>query len=104
MVTHNFQPDIGDICADSTGLQVKVEDIDIYNYVHFFVIIESDTGVKTNPDGKGDCISVLSRHKQVTQKMEPEKVGKTTSGQMSCVAFLHRFTRVCHGAANRRVA
>jgi hypothetical protein len=33
MVMHYFQPGIGDICSDPPGLQVKVEDIDIYNYV-----------------------------------------------------------------------
>jgi hypothetical protein len=47
MVMHNFQPGIGDICADSTDLQVRVEDIDIYNYVYFSVI-EGGHRVKTN--------------------------------------------------------
>jgi hypothetical protein len=135
MVMHNFEPNTGDICEDPTGLQVKVEDIDIYNYVHFSVV-EGGHRVKTKqrcqavdlrqypvdsicgtcnqmwgehaglqcPDGKGEFVPVLSRHEQVTQEIDSEKVGETTSGQMSCVAFVHRFTRVCHGAAYRKAA
>ena|SRR5579864_2630893 len=103
MVMHNFQPGVGDICADATGLQVKVEDIDIYNYVHFSVI-ESGQSVKTKPDGKGDVVPILSRHERVTRRIDSEKFGKTAFGQMSCLAFLHRFTRVCHGAADRKLA
>ena len=34
----DFQLNRGDICGDPTGLRVKVEDVDIYNYVHFSVI------------------------------------------------------------------
>jgi hypothetical protein len=55
----------GDICRDVTGLRVRVEDVDIYDYVHFSVIESSDWG-----EGKGE------------------------SGQMSHVAFAHRFTKL----------
>lgn len=57
----------GDICGDPTGLLVRVEDVDVYDYVHFSVIesSESEAGKK-----------------------------ETESGQMSEVAFAHRFTKV----------
>ena len=133
MVVHDFQPGIGDICRDPTGLLVKVEDIDIYNYVHFSVI-DGDHRGKTKqgyqavdlgrypadsicgtcnqtwgehvgllcPDGEGEFVP----GEQVTQEIESEKVGqnKIASGQMSCVAFLRRFIRVCHGTAYRKAA
>ena len=31
----DIQVAIGDICGDPTGLRVKVEDVDMYDYVHF---------------------------------------------------------------------
>jgi hypothetical protein len=34
----------GDICGDPTALRVRVEDVDIYDYVHFSVIERSDSG------------------------------------------------------------
>ena len=34
----DLQLTLGDICVDVTGLRVRVEDIDIYNRVHFSVI------------------------------------------------------------------
>jgi hypothetical protein len=34
----DFQLTIGDICGDRTGLRVQVEDVDIYDRVHFMVI------------------------------------------------------------------
>lgn len=55
----------GDICRDPTGLRVKVEDVDIYDYVHFSVIEESNSGED-----------------------------KEESGQMSHMAFAHRFTKL----------
>ena len=55
----------GDICEDSTGMLVRVEDIDIYDYVHFSVIESSTRGFD-----------------------------ETESGDMSHVAFAHRFTKV----------
>ena len=33
-----YQLTIGDICGDRAGLRVKVEDVDIYERVHFTVI------------------------------------------------------------------
>jgi hypothetical protein len=61
----DFQLARGDICGDSTGLRVRIEDVDIYDYVHFSVVERSDSG-------------------------EDE----AESGQMSQVAFVHRFSRL----------
>jgi hypothetical protein len=72
---HDLQFARGDICRDPTGLQVMVEDVDIYDYVHFSVIERSDSG----PDD-------------------------TESGQMSHVAFAHRFTKLGNMFANRKAA
>jgi len=72
---HDFQLARGDICLDPTGLQVIVEDVDIYDYVHFSVIERSDTG---QDDGE--------------------------SGQMSHVAFVHRFTKRGKMFVNRKAA
>jgi hypothetical protein len=55
----------GDICGDATGLRVKVEDVDIYNYVHF---------------------SVVENSEEVEQEAE--------AGEMSHVAFTRRFTKL----------
>ena len=57
MVVHDFQPGIGDICRDPTGLLVKVEDIDIYNYVHFSVI-EGDHRGRRNRMRSSRCEAV----------------------------------------------
>ena len=38
---HDLQLVVGDICGDVTGLRVRVEDVDMYDYVHFSVV-ESD--------------------------------------------------------------
>jgi hypothetical protein len=65
----------GDICGDPTGLRVRVEDVDIYDYVHFSVIERGDSGQD-----------------------------KAESGQMSHVAFAHRFTKLGGMLANRRAA
>jgi hypothetical protein len=72
---HDFQLSTGDICGDPTGLQVIVEDVDIYDYVHFSVIERSDSG---QDDGE--------------------------LGQMSHVAFVHRFTRLGNMFGNRKAA
>jgi hypothetical protein len=72
---HDSQLARGDICRDPTGLQVMVEDVDIYDYVHFSVIARSDSG-------KDDA----------------------ESGQMSHVAFVHRFTKLGNLFANRKAA
>jgi hypothetical protein len=72
---HDLQVDRGDICADPTGLRVRVEDVDIYDYVHFSVIEKSDSG---QDDAE--------------------------SGQMSQVAFVHRFTKLGNVLANRKAA
>jgi hypothetical protein len=61
----DFQLARGDICGDSTGLRVRIEDVDIYDYVHFSVVERSDSG-------------------------EDE----AESGQMSHVAFVHRFSKL----------
>ena len=62
---YDLQLSIGDICEDPTGLLVRVEDIDVYDYVHFSVIESSARGF---------------------DEME--------SGDMSHVAFAHRFTKL----------
>jgi hypothetical protein len=72
---HDFQLASGDICRDPTGLQVTVEDVDIYDYVHFSVIERSDSG---------------------------QEEGE--SGQMSHVAFVHRFTKLGNMFPNRKAA
>lgn len=36
----DLQLTVGDICGDSTGLRVRVDEIDTYNRVHFSVIEE----------------------------------------------------------------
>ncbi len=61
----DFELARGDICRDSTGLRVRIEDVDIYDYVHFSVIERSDSG-------------------------EDE----AESGQMSHEAFVHRFSKL----------
>jgi hypothetical protein len=60
-----FQLARGDLCGDSTGLRVRMEDVDIYDYVHFSVIEKRDL-----------------------EEDEAE------SGQMSHVAFVHRFSKL----------
>jgi hypothetical protein len=64
---HNFELARGNICGDPTGLRVRIEDVDIYDYVHFSVIRKSDSG-----SGEAEA----------------------ESGQMSHVAFVHRFSKV----------
>jgi hypothetical protein len=65
----------GDIWGDPTGLRVKVEDVDIYDYVHFSVIEISEEGE-----------------------------GEAGSGEMSHVAFAHRFTKLGNMLSNRPAA
>jgi hypothetical protein len=55
----------GDICGDATGLRVKVEEVDPYDYVHFSVVERSEN--------------------------EEDEVG---TGEMSHLAFVRRFTRM----------
>jgi hypothetical protein len=64
---HDFELVRGEICGDPTGLQVRIEDVDIYDYVHFSVIRRSDSR-----SGEAEA----------------------ESGQMSHVAFVHRFSKV----------
>jgi hypothetical protein len=70
---------IGDICEDPTGLLVRVEDINIYDYV-LFSVIES-----REPES------------------EPEE-DEAELGEMSHVAFAHRFTKLGNMFANRTAA
>ena len=65
----------GDICGDPTGLLVRVEDIDVYDYVHFSVMESS-----------------------------PPEDDETESGEMSHVAFAHRFTKLGNVLLNRTYA
>jgi hypothetical protein len=71
----DLQLAIGDICRDSRGLRVRVEDVDIYDYVHFSVLDRSDWGED-----------------------------KAESAQMSHVAFAHRFTKLGNSFVNRKAA
>jgi hypothetical protein len=71
----DLQVAIGDICGDSTGLRIRVEDVDIYDYVHSSVIESGETG---------------------------EAVSE--SGQMSHVAFVRRFTKLSNTFTNRKAA
>ena len=71
---HDFQLATGDLYGDPTGLRVKVEDVDIYDYVHFSVLESS------------------------------EEANDAESGEMSHVAFVHRFTRLGNTFANRSAA
>ena len=64
----------GDICGDPTGLRVKVEDVDIYDYVHFSVIEGGE---------------------------EDEDEDEAESGEMSHVAFVHRFTKLGNSLADK---
>jgi DNA-binding NarL/FixJ family response regulator len=66
-IVRDLQLARGDICGDATGLRVRVEDVDIYDYVHFSIIERSDSG-------------------------EDE----AASGEMSHVAFAYRFTKLGH--------
>jgi hypothetical protein len=74
---YDVQVGVGDICGDPTGLRVKVEDVDIYDYVHFSVIEASEF-----------------------QEQEDE----AESGEMSWVAFVHRFTKLGNAFAGRKAA
>jgi hypothetical protein len=60
----DVQLSTGDICGDATGLRVRVEDIDIYDYVHFSVVENS------------------------------EAEDEAETGEMSHLAFVRRFTKV----------
>ena len=79
MMMRDVQLANGDICGDPTGLRVRVEDVDIYDYVHFSVIENGD------------------------QEQEQEE-DEGESGEMSHVAFVHRFTKLGHTFANRTAA
>ena len=72
---YDLQLEIGDICEDPTGLLVRVEDIDIYDYIHFS-LIESSTPADDEEE----------------------------LGEMSHVAFAHRFTKLGNIALNRTYA
>jgi hypothetical protein len=72
---YDVQVAVGDICGDPTGLRVKVEDVDMYDYVQFSVI-------------------------KVSEFEEDE----AESGEMSCVAFVHRFTKLGNAFAGRKAA
>jgi hypothetical protein len=67
---HEFTVYAGDICEDPIGLRVKVEDVDMYDYVHFSVL-ESDEPEDDTPE----------------------------SGEMSHVAFVHRFSKLGNTSA-----
>ena len=72
---YDFQLARGAICRDTTGLRVRVEDVDIYDYVHFSVLDGGDAG-------------------------EVE----AGSGQMSHVAFMRRFSQLGNMLARKKAA
>jgi hypothetical protein len=74
----DFSLAAGDICGDPTGLRVVVDDVDIYNYVHFSVLENSEYA----EDDDGDA----------------------ESGEMSHIAFVHRFTKLGSTFANHASA
>ena len=75
----DFQLTIGDICGDRTGLRVKVDDVDIYNRVHFTVIeCREEEGL---PEENQDAV-----------------------GEMSYTAFVRRFTRMGNTEARSKAA
>ena len=74
----NFTVNAGDICEDPIGLRVKVEDVDMYDYVHFSVI--------------------------ESREQEDEDDDERGSGEMSHVAFVHRFTKLGNTSAPRTAA
>jgi hypothetical protein len=79
MMMRDVQVSIGDICGDPTGLRVRVEDVDIYDYVHFSVVENGDQ-----------------------EQQEEEDDGE--SGEMSHVAFVHRFTKLGNTFSDRTAA
>jgi hypothetical protein len=40
---HDMELSAGDICGDTTGLRVRVEEVDLYDYVHFSVVDKSES-------------------------------------------------------------
>jgi hypothetical protein len=72
---HDFTIAAGDICEDPIGLRVRVEDVDVYDYVHFSV--------------------VESRERADTEG---------ASGEMSHIAFVHRFTKLGNPSLHRPAA
>jgi hypothetical protein len=75
----DFTIAMGDICEDPIGLRVRVEDVDLYDYVHFSVIESSEESDEPGED-------------------------EAESGEMSHVAFVHRFTKLGNISAQRRAA
>lgn len=61
---HDIEVTAGDVCGDATGLRVRVEEVDLYDYVHFSVV----------------------------EKNESED--QTETGEMSHLAFVRRFTKM----------
>jgi hypothetical protein len=61
---HDIELAAGDICGDATGLRVRVEEVDLYDYVHFSVV----------------------EPKEAEDEVE--------SGEMSHLAFVRRFTKM----------
>src|SRR5438270_13401149 len=73
-----YQLTIGDICGDRTGLRVKVEDVDIYDRVHFSVIEPSTIAMEEDD-------------------MEPEDMSYEETGGMFYAEFIHSFILLGQG-------
>jgi hypothetical protein len=61
---HHIELAAGDICGDATGLRVRVEEVDLCDYVHFSVVERS------------------------------EGEDQVETGEMSHLAFIRRFTKM----------
>jgi hypothetical protein len=57
----------GDICGDATGLRVKVEDVDLYDYVHFSVVESTDAAEDDAATGEMSHLAFVSRFTRVGQ-------------------------------------
>ncbi len=74
---YDFQLARGAICRDPTGLRVRVEDVDIYDYVHFSVIDRGDARWQTSrtPSNANRRIGEgTSRHANLEQPLAHRKL------------------------------
>jgi hypothetical protein len=63
----NVQLSAGDVCGDPTGLRVRVEDVDMYDYVHFSVVESSDAGDDQPKAGGMSHLAFVRRFTKVGQ-------------------------------------
>ena len=63
MALYDFQPRIGDICRDGTGLRVKVKDVDMYDYVHFCPL--EGYAEREAVTGEMSCVAFVRRFRRI---------------------------------------